>query len=485
MVKPEARAAYSREAWIYIGAVVALGLGFEAGLLGERWSRAWTSGGWSIAVAALILVLASVAGRFPVKVDRSQKLNLGSAVVFAAVLLYPPPFAAAMSGAAVAVYSVALRRPWYNVVFSIGQHLLNAGLAGVVYAALWTTGLPPLATPRAALAVAVAAVVYAIVAVLIVSGVVSLTQGRPLPGCVVSLLRQSVPQYLALTGAGALVVVCIWQAPWAVPIPALSLPLIQQLNRRLEELAAAKEELDRVLARQRRFVADVAHEVGTPLTTLAGNVEVLRQGGADDPSELQEILQDLGAEFRRLSALFGHLMLLAQADEHDAPARRPVRLDLVMAEVADARRQDALRADLTLSVGELNEVWVQGDERRLRQMMAELLENATRYTPAGGRIGLEIKQTAGEARIVVANSGPGIAPEDLPHVFERFYRGQTAELRARSRGAGGSGLGLAIVKSVAEMHGGGVVAESQTGQGASFTVRLPAGARPGLRTADA
>jgi signal transduction histidine kinase len=466
--------AYSAVAWGYIGLIVLLGASLEAALLrGGVALDAISSGLPSTFFTLALFLLATLAGLFPVKLGRAQKINLGTAAVFAAVLLLPAAVPGLISAGAAICYSCALRRPWFNVLFTAGQHAVVAGAAAVAYGVVWSPARPPLVDALAAASVVAAAFAYVATSTLVVSGVVAATQGRGLVDCLLNLLGQSGTQYLALIALGALAAVCVWFAPWAIALVVLGLPLVQQLNRSVEQAVTAKEQVELMLVRQRCFVSDIAHEIGTPLTTLSGNITVLQQGAADDPTELRETLQDLGAEFSRLSGIFTHLMLLAEADERDQIVRRPVCLELLVGELGTIWRERVSQSGLTLEIGRVDPAQVEGDEGRIRQMLGELLENARRYTPTGGSIVVELRRTGSVAQLVVTDNGVGISAEDLPHIFERFYRGQMTTLPARSRTTGGSGLGLSIVKWGAEIHGGRVLVDSAPGRGSIFTVEFP------------
>ena len=236
-------------------------------------------------------------------------------------------------------------------------------------------------------------------------------------------------------------------------------------NRMLDRIETA-------FATQRRFVADASHELRTPLTAIRGNVDVLtRQAAAADLGPAREdvaaALDDMRRESARMGRLLDDLLLLARADA-DTEMRletRAVRLD----EVA----QDAVRTVAALAGGQAiavdaAPVVVSGDADRLQQLLIILLENAVRHTPTDGRIGVDVlpPNGSGAARLVVRDTGEGIAPEHLPHVFDRFYRADGA----RSRATGGTGLGLAIARA----HGGEIAVVSTPDQGATFTVTLPA-----------
>jgi two-component system OmpR family sensor kinase len=227
------------------------------------------------------------------------------------------------------------------------------------------------------------------------------------------------------------------------------------------------ERLERLFNTQRRFLADVSHELRTPLTTIRGNVDLLRRmGGADAVS-----LDAIQSETERMSRLVGDLLLLAQSDAGTLPlAREPVELDTLLLEVY--REAQVLAGGVSLSIGEIDQARVLGDRDRLKQLMLNLVSNALKFTPEGGRVSMGLSLAAGGwARVVVSDTGVGIPPEELPHVFERFYRVD----KARTRSEGGAGLGLAIAQRIAQVHGGRIEAASDgaTGLGSTFSVWLP------------
>ncbi|GAA3202387.1 HAMP domain-containing sensor histidine kinase [Actinocorallia longicatena] len=217
--------------------------------------------------------------------------------------------------------------------------------------------------------------------------------------------------------------------------------------------------------RMRRFLADASHELRTPLTSVRGFAELAQRGGP-----AAESLARIEAEAERMGLLVDDLLLLARLDEQRPLESAPVDLlELAADLVRDVHAQGRL---VTLSGldpdSELFEpVIVPGDGPRLRQVVANLLDNAVRHTPAEASIALRIGSTVREALIEVADTGPGIAPEDAPHVFERLYRAD------RSRSAEGSGLGLSIAAAITEAHGGRVELAGTPGGGATFRVFLP------------
>jgi two-component system, OmpR family, sensor kinase len=228
--------------------------------------------------------------------------------------------------------------------------------------------------------------------------------------------------------------------------------------------------LERTFAAQREFLADASHELRGPLMVIRGNLDLLRLGLPEDARRAS--VREAGEEVDRMSRLAADLLFLAAADAEEVVEQEAVRLDLVASGVWErARHLDGNAHALRLV--RLEPLTVVGDRGRLDQLIWNLVENALRYTLAGGSVELELAQRGTEAMLRVSDTGVGIPEEHLPRIFERFYRVD----KARSRSNGGTGLGLAIVKSVVETHGGRatVVSTATSGptQGTSFTVWLP------------
>ncbi len=225
------------------------------------------------------------------------------------------------------------------------------------------------------------------------------------------------------------------------------------------------ERLERLFRTQQRLLADVSHELRTPLTSIRGNIDLMRHMGETDPESLA-VIQD---ELERMTRLVGDLLLLARADSGGLPlARKPVELDTILLEVYRQVVLAGLDVDVVLKA--VDQVTVLGDSDRLKQLLLNLTDNAIKYTPVGGQVSLSLSKKAGWAHVEVADTGIGIPPENLPHIFERFYRVE----KARTRAQGGSGLGLSIAKWIAQAHGGAVRVVSKVGEGTTFTVTLPA-----------
>jgi signal transduction histidine kinase len=238
------------------------------------------------------------------------------------------------------------------------------------------------------------------------------------------------------------------------------------------ELAAAFNQMSRELARaiqvRRQMTADIAHELRTPLTVIAGYIESMADGVlAPTPERLAVIY----AEIEHLQHLVGDLRTLSQADAGElALHKQPVAVDELLQHVQAAFAHRAEQRGVALEVQAAATPPVLVDENRMTQVLSNLLSNALRYTPAGGRITLAAEARAGGVDLGVRDTGQGIPPADLPFVFNRFYRAD----KSRSD-EGESGLGLAIVKALVEAHGGTIEALSELGRGTTMTIHLPAG----------
>jgi two-component system OmpR family sensor kinase len=245
------------------------------------------------------------------------------------------------------------------------------------------------------------------------------------------------------------------------------------LNRMLGQIEAGYREREESAARLQQFVADASHELKTPLTSIRGYAELFRRGAAENPADLAMVMARIEAESIRMGGLVEDLLLLAKLDEGTHPRHDPVDLgELARDAVADARAA-APGHTVTLDAPDAEDVdaaviaW--GDENRLRQVLANLLANATTHTPAGTTVNVAVERDADAAVLRVADDGPGIPPELASRVFERFYRADPS----RTRATGGSGLGLSIVASIIEGHAGTVAVESTETAGTTFTVRIP------------
>ena len=233
--------------------------------------------------------------------------------------------------------------------------------------------------------------------------------------------------------------------------------LAVSFNAMLDALEHSMTALDASVKAQRQLVADASHELRTPVTSLRTNIEILQRAQDMDERDRERLLDDVVEQIQELTMLMNDLIDLARGEEQPAYAE-DVRLDLVVSEAIDRARRDSPATRLQVT---LEPVLVNGVAARLERAVANLIDNAIKYSPPGEVVEVELR--AGE--LTVRDHGPGIPAEDLPHVFDRFYRGADARVRP------GSGLGLAIVRQVVTQHRGTVVAEQAPGGGTLMRVR--------------
>jgi two-component system sensor histidine kinase MprB len=254
----------------------------------------------------------------------------------------------------------------------------------------------------------------------------------------------------------------------------------RDLSQRIESTSTGDDELGRLASSfntmlgaledssraQRQLVADASHELRTPLTSLKTNIEVLARGKELAPEARENLLRDIVEQIDEMTALIGELIELARDARPEAVAEpsRDVRLDLVAADAIERTRRNRPGVEFET---DFDESVVHGAPSTIERAVGNLLDNAAKWSPPGGPVEVAIRQ----GEISVRDHGPGISDEDLPYVFDRFYRSRAA------RGMPGSGLGLAIVKQVAESHGGSVVAERPVDGGTLMRLRLN-GRRP-------
>jgi two-component system OmpR family sensor kinase len=246
------------------------------------------------------------------------------------------------------------------------------------------------------------------------------------------------------------------------------------LNAMLQQIESAFRAREASERKLRRFVADASHELRTPLAAVRAYAELFTRGAAERPDDLARSMTGISRESERMSLLVDDLLLLARLDEGRPLEREPVELDEVVTEAVETAQ--AVEPGRPIGLDSRSAV-VLGDRERLRQIVDNLLANVRAHTPQGTPVHVSVTRENGNAGIVVSDSGPGLDPEQLEHVFERFYRTDSS----RARASGGVGLGLSIVAAVAEAHGGRVAARSQPGAGATFEIVLPLADGDGAR----
>jgi len=218
----------------------------------------------------------------------------------------------------------------------------------------------------------------------------------------------------------------------------------------------------------RRFTADASHELRTPLTAIRSEAELALNRPSATP-EQRQLLGSILEECGRLTRLTEQLLALSREDAGTPAVRQPLDLSALTTGVVDNMRPLAEAKGVALTARAAAPVTVHGDAARLRQVLYNLVDNAVKYTPDTGRVEVAVEMRGSSAVLSVADTGEGIAPEHVPHIFERFYRVD----KARTRTQGGTGLGLSIARSIVTAHGGSIDVVSAPGQGAVFTVVLP------------
>ncbi|MFC5829846.1 sensor histidine kinase [Nonomuraea insulae] len=235
------------------------------------------------------------------------------------------------------------------------------------------------------------------------------------------------------------------------------------LNVMLGRLGEALHQRERSERRLRHFLADASHELRTPLTSIRGFAELYRHGRSEPDPAVARILSRIEGEAERMGVLVEDLLLLARLDQERALDLTEVDLHVIAGDVVHGARARDPERPIELALGE-RPVRVTGDEHRLHRVVANLVTNAVAHTPPGTAVRVLVQRAGSMAAVEVRDDGPGIEPDHLPYVFDRFYR---------DGNDGGTGLGLAIAAALVEAHGGRIEANSRPGHGTTFRVLLP------------
>jgi heavy metal sensor kinase len=246
-------------------------------------------------------------------------------------------------------------------------------------------------------------------------------------------------------------------------------PTGDELSRLASTLNDMIDRLERSFRQVQQFTADASHELRTPLTVMRGQTEVaLRKDRT--AQEYRQVLESNLEEMEWMSRIVENLLTLSRADAGEIQLEiRPIQLADLIEDAYEECKALARAKGIEVSLVKAKEVTIHGDELRLRQMLLNLIDNAVKYTPEGGRVWLSLEVEGEYAKLTVRDNGIGIPEEDLPRIFDRFYRVD----KARSREMGGSGLGLSIVQWIVKAHGGRIEVTSKLGEGSCFTVWLP------------
>ncbi|MGI6201313.1 MAG: ATP-binding protein [Christensenellales bacterium] len=243
-----------------------------------------------------------------------------------------------------------------------------------------------------------------------------------------------------------------------------------EISRLAETFNMMSERIQTLDDTRNEFVSNASHELKTPLSSIKILVETLIHSDFEDTAIYKEFLGDIDHEIDRLSAIINDLLNLVHFDAQTEIAQAPLRMDLIARTAAERLIPLAQGKKIDVVIDQMKPAVVLGDALKLEQVVSNLVDNAIKYTPEGGAVEVSLAVERDKVRLMVKDNGNGIAPEDLKHVFERFYRVD----KARSRSSGGTGLGLAIVKRIVQMHGGTIHVSSKLGEGSVFTVELAA-----------
>lgn len=243
----------------------------------------------------------------------------------------------------------------------------------------------------------------------------------------------------------------------------------RQLGEAFNIMSEKLEDLDNA---RNEFVSNASHELKTPLSAMKVLTESLLHMGIDDPDIYREFLTDINFEIDRLNSIITDLLALVQLDKQSGStqlSKEPVNLADLVERTLKGLQLLAEQKDITLEISHEDDVVVEGDSAKLQQVISNLVDNAIKYTPEGGRVSIDISSGPGHAIIKISDTGIGIPSEDLSRIFDRFFRVD----KARSRSTGGTGLGLSIANRIVLMHGGYIRVNSVEGKGSTFYVELP------------
>jgi two-component system phosphate regulon sensor histidine kinase PhoR len=268
--------------------------------------------------------------------------------------------------------------------------------------------------------------------------------------------------------------VCLIERPNRQYLQAITTPIIGGGEWAALAVFHDLTDVKRVEQVRRDFVANVSHELRTPLASIKSVIETLTGGALKDEKAARDFLSRADAEVDRLAQTVEELLELSRIESGEVPlAQQPVEMGQILASAVERLRPQAERKGLSLTLEVARDLPpVIGDADRLARAAANLIHNAIKFTPAGGSVRVSAALAGDGVTVEVSDTGIGIAPEELPRVFERFYKGD------RARGGAGTGLGLAIVKHTVEAHGGAVSAESESGRGSTFSFSIPAAPPP-------
>jgi two-component system, OmpR family, sensor kinase len=409
-----------------------------------------------IATVVILTLGIVVADQWPVQLSTGRKFSLGGVPAVAILLLVPGALAPALVAGARLAGELAYTRRLGTAAYVAGASGLAALAASLVAS---PTGMPD--SPVWLVRAFAAAVLFMVLSLSLAGVATALQRGDRLGGTLARTFSISWEPALAGVGAGSALGVLALTAPPAALLFLALLPLLHRMNRSLETELRAREQLQSVLEAQRRFLTDVSHNVSNPLSTIRANLSLLKHGRL--AAAAAAALADATTECDRLIELFRRLLTLAETDEGLPLNKGRIELAAMAGELVRLYAPSADRRGIELLTLAEGRPAVEGDENLLRQAAANLVENAIRYSPRGHTVVVRVAGDDRQAVLEVIDEGPGIPPEQMRRIFERFHHGPQ----------GRSGLGLAIALSVVERHGGHIQVDSEPGAGSCFRILLP------------
>ena len=412
----------------------------------------------------------------PVELRPHVKLSLRSAPqLMAAVLIGPAGAVFAATIGVLAGYLYHMYRSKHNLIdllFNSSQGVLATAASGFVYWQISGLLLGPLGEPLALLA---AAETMHLSNTLLVAGAISFSgQDAGFARTFAHLIRNDPLQYAAMLVSGILGVLLAREAAWAVPLLLVPLALVERTLIKQREEAERERKLqvmEEVNRLKNDFIAGVTHDLRTPLMVIKGFGELLAEREDEFMDDERRAIGSINVNAERLSELIEMLLQLSELDAGMVVLQRstthvPEVVGKVIGQVQYHAEQKGVRVDMAIqrSIPAL-----ELDRGRLEQVIANLVGNALKFTPRGGRISVSMDLDEAHLLILVSDTGSGIPPEVLPHIFDRFYRANHPGNGRRQTG----GLGLAVVKSIVELHDGTITAESTVGEGTTITIMLP------------
>jgi signal transduction histidine kinase len=462
-----------------INLYIALLAGFSAlllflSLLGLATGRVAGKDPWWTAGSTFLIAFATAR---PVELRSHLKMSLRAAFQLMAAVLLGPPHAMLAAGVGVSLgYFYHLYQGGYgpeDLFFSTAEGVVSTGIGGFVYQLVTAIGLGPAGEPLALLA---AAESMHLCNALLIAGAISLSgQDTGIGKTFLQIIRKDPLQYVALLVSGMLAAhLAIEHAFWAVPLLLVPLAVVERTLVKQREEAERERKLavmEEVDALKNDFIAAVTHDLRTPLMVIKGFGELLAEREDELKDDERRAVECINLNTERLSELIETLLQLSELDAgmvilQRAPADVPAIIRRVLDQMSYHAEQKGVALDMTVS-GHVPAFEL--DRARMEQVVSNLLGNAIKFTPRGGQVCVDLAFRDEQLVLTVSDNGPGIPPEVLPRVFDRFYRAHHVEGDRRQTG----GLGLAIAKSIVELHGGTITAASTVGEGSIFTVLLP------------